>query len=297
MADTTENERNVAIKNLKDDFKLLSIAFQRLWRDVLSLVKSLLPEDMNTVPGLNIPQLNKKWLWGVAVVAFAVLLFVLLLRNCGSGEEAREYDSEEVLSFEYEPRVERPLSPHKISFINYRKAFNDMNDTHLAVAKKIGISPLKSREAVNDATRKLVETNDNEAYTVDNLTHSIPYLVPEAADLLSVIGRNFQDSLVMKHLPPHKLIVTSVLRTQSDVKRLRRGNVNSSANSAHCFGTTFDITWKRFLSVHGETTDNSAKLKQVLAEVLRDLKKAGCCYVKHEVKQACFHITARDFPK
>jgi hypothetical protein len=27
--------------------------------------------------------------------------------------------------------------------------------------------------------------------------------------------------------------------------------------------------------------------------VLRDLKKQGRCYVKHEVKQACFHITAR----
>jgi hypothetical protein len=35
-------------------------------------------------------------------------------------------------------------------------------------------------------------------------------------------------------------------------------------------------------------------LKAVLAEVLRDLKKSGRCYVKHEVKQACFHITARE---
>ncbi|MBQ2878344.1 MAG: hypothetical protein IJE42_05370, partial [Bacteroidaceae bacterium] len=88
-----------------------------------------------------------------------------------------------------------------------------------------------------------------------------------------------------------------VLRTNADVKRLKRSNVNSSSNSAHCYGTTFDISWKRFLSEYGETTENSVKLKLILGEVLRDLKKQGSCYIKHEAKQACFHITARDFPK
>ncbi|MEG1838585.1 MAG: DUF5715 family protein, partial [Bacteroidaceae bacterium] len=34
-------------------------------------------------------------------------------------------------------------------------------------------------------------------------------------------------------------------------------------------------------------------LKLVLSEVLRDLKKAEACYVKYELKQGCFHITAR----
>ena len=34
-------------------------------------------------------------------------------------------------------------------------------------------------------------------------------------------------------------------------------------------------------------------LKMVLSEVLRDLKKQGDCYVKYELKQGCFHITAR----
>lgn len=35
-------------------------------------------------------------------------------------------------------------------------------------------------------------------------------------------------------------------------------------------------------------------LKLVLAEVLRDLKQADRCYVKYEIKQACFHITSRN---
>ena len=35
------------------------------------------------------------------------------------------------------------------------------------------------------------------------------------------------------------------------------------------------------------------RLKLVLAEVLRDLRKSDKCYIKYELKQGCFHITAR----
>ena len=34
-------------------------------------------------------------------------------------------------------------------------------------------------------------------------------------------------------------------------------------------------------------------LKLVLSEVLRNLKKKELCYIKYELKQGCFHITAR----
>ena len=39
--------------------------------------------------------------------------------------------------------------------------------------------------------------------------------------------------------------------------------------------------------------ERDKKLKLVLSEVLRDLKKAGLCYIKYELRQGCFHITAR----
>ncbi|MBR5475955.1 MAG: hypothetical protein IKV17_03960 [Bacteroidaceae bacterium] len=172
--------------------------------------------------------------------------------------------------------------------------FNDANDKQLAVAEKIGVNPLASREELESVLGKLNETDDNRAYKVDNLTHSIPYLVPEANELLTEIGRSFQDSLVMKHLPPAKIIVTSVLRTQGDVKNLGRRNINASKNSAHCYGTTFDITYKRYYTMMGESMDNAGKYTAVLGEVLRDLRKKGRCYVKFERKQACFHITVRE---
>ena len=182
--------------------------------------------------------------------------------------------------------------------VSYKRSFPDLNDKHLEVAKTVGIRPLEDREEAESMKEKLTHITDNEFYVVDSLTHSIPYLVPRASALLDTIGSNFLDSLDDKGLNPNQVIVTSVLRTQSDVKRLRRRNGNASANSAHCFGATFDVSWKRFKKVENEDGRplqdvGSDTLKLVLSEVLRDLRQAEKCYIKYELKQGCFHITAR----
>ena len=182
--------------------------------------------------------------------------------------------------------------------ISYKRSFGDLNDTHMAAAKKIGIKPLKDREAAEKLGGKVMEIKNGDFYQVDSLTHSIPFLVPKASALLDSIGANFLDSLENKGLNPNQVIVTSVLRTQDDVKKLRRVNGNASANSVHMFGTTFDISYKRFFKVEdpdGRPIQDvrADTLKLVLSEVLRDLKKKDMCYVKYELKQGCFHITAR----
>ena len=182
--------------------------------------------------------------------------------------------------------------------VSYKRSFGDLNDAHLAAAKKIGVKPLKNREAAEKLGGKVVEIKSGKLYQVDSLTHSIPFLVPKASALLDSIGANFLDSLESKGLNPNQIIVTSVLRTNDDVKRLRRVNGNASANSVHMFGTTFDISYKRFHKVEdpdGRPMQDvrADTLKLVLSEVLRDLKKKEMCYVKYELKQACFHITAR----
>lgn len=283
--DNLNNKKQEALQNLKGDFKLLFIALQRLSYDILQLIKTV-----------RIP----RWLWyaiGGAVFLFAIFMFV---RSCDSDTEEVDTEVHEArppYAFNRVPRVQRPEVKHRVRGASIKKYFSDLNDTHLSAARKIGIKPLSTREGVKDASRQLVELNDSDAYIVDNLTHSVPYLVPEAAALLKRIGENFQDSLVMKHIAPHKVIVSSVLRTYSDVKKLGRNNINSSKNSAHCYGTTIDITYKRFFSEYGEVLDKDGRLKNVLAEVLRDLKLQECCYIKHEKKQACFHITARCAPK
>jgi len=191
-----------------------------------------------------------------------------------------------------------PAKRNKIYYLNAGRIFRDDNDTHLSAVGKIGIKPLASRDGINNASRELCLVGGamrfGESYVVDKLAHSSPFLVPEAARLLQDIGEAFHDSLRNKHLPAYSVIVTSVLRTDADIKKLSRTNINASKRSVHCYGTTFDITYTRFAKHDDEGPDaRDVDLKAVLTEVLRDLREQGRCYVKYEIKQACFHITTR----
>lgn len=175
-------------------------------------------------------------------------------------------------------------------FRNYQRTFNDMNDKHLRAARTWGIKPVTSEEDLQVQSGKLEKIKSCRWYVVEELTHSLPLLVPRAKELLATIGQNFRDSLDSKDLPSRKIIVTSVLRTRMNVKSLRKKNTNASANSAHIYGTTFDIAYARFGGGKPEERD---QLKTVLAEVLRDLRKEKQCYVRYEFKQGCFHVTVR----
>lgn len=179
---------------------------------------------------------------------------------------------------------------------SYNRDFNDLNDLHLSMAQKVGIEPVASREEAEKASQKMEEIQTNAYYEVEELTHSIPYLIPPAARLLEDIGKNFQDSLSNLNASLYKIKVTSVTRTVDDVKKLKKRNRNSSVNSAHQYGTTFDVSWVRYAKLDEKDTLNIDKdrLKMVLASVLRDLKRADRCYIKHERKQGCFHITVRE---
>ena len=179
-----------------------------------------------------------------------------------------------------------------VYFKNYQRTFNDLNDRHLSSAKRLGITPLKASEDLSKADKSLKEIKSGKLFQVDKLTHSEPYLVSEACDLLGTIARNFKDSLYQKGLPSHSIIVTSVLRTGASVKSLRKSNGNASANSAHVYGTTFDVAYTRFKN-DGRKGAPEEKLKSVLADVLQDLRLQKKCYVRYEYKQGCFHITAR----
>ena len=179
---------------------------------------------------------------------------------------------------------------------NYNKEFNDLQDLHLQAAVSNGISPMTLRGDTLKFKNELVRLpNELELYKMYDLKHSIPFLVPSAAQLFVDIAQNFRDSLYSKDLPVYRLYLTSVLRTGDDLSTLTKRNINASENSTHCYGTTFDISWKRFEQVDADSLNQlpPERLKLVLAQVLFDLKNQQRCYVKHERKQACFHITVR----
>lgn len=190
----------------------------------------------------------------------------------------------------------QPVKNRVTSVRRFEESFPDLNDVQVATASRLGIPQIANREEARKRMNELVYIGDNPFYSVQPLHHSIPYLVPRAARLLDVICRAFNDSLATKGFAPHKLLVTSVLRTQEDVERLRRSNKNASPNSCHQYGTTFDISYNRFLEIKdGGQSDIRwvTVFKSILAEVLEDQRLMGTCYVKYEVHQSCFHITSR----
>lgn len=203
-----------------------------------------------------------------------------------------------------DPSDETPQTPnpHRIRGVwSYSECFPDVQDVQIIAAQKYGIQPVRTREEAEVLVRKhkLVNICHSPFYKVDRLTHSIPYLVPRAQHLLNTISLNFIDSCKVKGLPVHLLMVTSVLRTTDDVSHLQKGNKNATTNSCHCYGTTVDIAYNRFVPVTGTYIPNAALLrwdepmKQVLSEVLSDLRKQQKCYIKYEKKQGCFHLTCR----
>lgn len=188
--------------------------------------------------------------------------------------------------------------PKRVYDVKFAREFNDMNDVHLKAAQAFGVPPVADRSAAEHAKKSLVLLEDTDSYVIDSLTHSIPYLVPSAKALLDRIGENFLDSLASKGLNPNKLVVTSVLRTEEDVKKLRKRNTNASENSTHRYGTTFDISYWHYVKVpdlRGRPYDDVPPewLRATLSQVLKDLHDEKACYVKYERKQTCFHVTLR----
>lgn len=181
---------------------------------------------------------------------------------------------------------------------SYRDCFPDVQDVQIVAARKWGVKPVANRDAAETRKSELVYVGSNPYYDMDKrMTSSIPYLVPRASELLQIIGRNYLDSLAAKGVPLHKIIVTSVLRTEEDVAKLLKKNGNASDQSCHRFGTTIDICYNRYVTVEPPGESRRAvrddTLKWVLSEVLRDIREQGRCYIKYEVKQGCFHITTR----
>lgn len=194
---------------------------------------------------------------------------------------------------------EGPFVPHRIfSVPSFKNAFPDQNDVQLIAAQKYGVKPVASQADAESRKDELVYIGSNPYFYVDRLKSSIPYLVPKASVLVQDIGKTFYDSLQIKGIPLHKIIITSALRSKEDVAKLQLRNQNATTQSCHQYGTTVDIAYNRYKTVQdpeGPTRRavTNDTLKWVLSEVLNDFRKNGRCYIKYEVKQGCFHITVR----
>lgn len=255
----------------------------------------------------------------LVICGFFFLLFIFGLFDCGGGESAdgpvfdtsgehpEDFDRAlfiiDSIVADTVPGVwhtagEMPDEGCVKLTLNYpggrlRTLFNDSNHLHYDAGRQLGINPLMGEIKHLPLRRPLVKVQSNELYYVDNLTYSYPYLIPESKALLDEIATRFHDTLQKRGGGDYRLKVTSLLRTRRSVSRLRRVNRASVDSSAHLFGTTFDISFTRFpysgKGVHRTQED----LKNLLAEILYQIRNEGKCYVIYEHKPGCFHITVR----
>lgn len=187
--------------------------------------------------------------------------------------------------------VAQPLETH---FKGSRSAtFNDSNHVQLEAAEAMGIKPITDMSSAWNLSRPVKKLASCEEYYLDELTHSYPFLVPEAEQLLKEIGARFNQLLWERGQSKYRIKVTSVLRTPETIKDLMRRNKNAVAVSTHQYATTFDISYSKFIRDAAENPRTFGDLSALLSEVIYEFHSKGRCYVKFEGKQSCFHITVR----
>jgi len=174
-----------------------------------------------------------------------------------------------------------------------KEIFNDTNALQLVAAEKNGFKPISSLSDAYHIDKPLIRIFSCDAYMLDDLSASVPYLVPKAAQLLKEIGYAFQDSVRKRGGKAYRIKVTSVTRTEYSVSKLIRRNRAATENSCHRYGTTVDISWVKFDCLDPTMVVSLEDLKNILAEVVQDFRRKGRCYAIFERKSGCLHITVR----
>jgi hypothetical protein len=178
----------------------------------------------------------------------------------------------------------------------FSKKLNNIVPEYLEQARKSGIIPCKDDAAVMENVRKgsLVKVKEGKGYTIEELTHSYPYITPAARELLEEAGRRFREKVSGTRLRGSDFTLTSVTRTTESLKQLQGVNGNASLNSPHLFGNTFDISYRRFETRRIFLTPCDEKfLMEALAEVIFELKQEKKCWATYERQQTCYHVVVR----
>jgi len=228
---------------------------------------------------------NKKTIIYIGIVFFTLLFISILFYTNKKAVKTNNYIGRDQVHF-----ANAPISPSNI--------LKDKNDIHLIHAQKNGLNnPFETDSAFNSQVdeylRKsiLVKVNANGYYQLKSLTHSQPYLIPEAVDMLNEIGARFQKRLEEKNYNKYRFRITSLLRTKETQNKLSRRNGNATEHSAHLYGTTVDISYKNFYNVEADSLESSYEAVQTLTNVLVEMRQECKFLAVRERKQSCFHLT------
>jgi hypothetical protein len=192
----------------------------------------------------------------------------------------------------------------------------DVNAIQLMRAHQLGIPQGADLQQMIAAGRLVQLPEATRLWVLRDMKYSQPYLVPSAAAMLIEIGQRFQARLDSLGLPRFRLEVTSGLRTADAQAALRRRNRNAAhTESAHEFGTTIDIAYRKFsppldngLGKDGPALNadarmvsdsmwmqlaryRSAELQAVLGRVLQEMRIEGKLLTRMERNQPVYHTT------
>ena len=197
-----------------------------------------------------------------------------------------------------------------------------LNAEHVERARRLGVGSVDGSKAIGRLVEegRLVRLPDTtEHFYLQEFDYSVPFVTPDAARLLTIIGERLHADLRAANLPLYRFNVSSLLRTGDNQRALRRINPNAARGvSAHEFGTTLDIVVHIYDYVPREDdalpgtvypeiderleTMRRARyealgmrywrhLKGLLGRVLIDLQQEGLALVTFERQQPVFHIT------
>lgn len=205
-----------------------------------------------------------------------------------------------------------------------RQLTRTRNADHVAMARARGVGRVTGEDDIQQllADERLVALTDTQYYHVQELDYSVPYVTPDAAALLQLIGERLHDKLAEHDLPRYRYVISSGLRTGDNQRALRQINPNATSGvSSHEFGTTLDIVYHKyrygslpedrlpdtpypFLNDRLETLRVQAydalgmrywqELQGILGRVLIELQAEGKVLVILERGQPVFHITVAD---
>ncbi|HUP88846.1 MAG TPA: DUF5715 family protein [Longimicrobiales bacterium] len=187
----------------------------------------------------------------------------------------------------------------------------DRNEKQITRARELGVAhPFDLQRAISSGA--LVELPDSTEYwTLRNLNFSVPYVTPSTQLMLVEIAKRFHHDLDSLGVPRFRLVITSALRTPEKQAQLRRVNSNASRiASAHEFGTTIDIAYRRFAAPYDVATvsadtirqlvdsvlvktafNRSTELQAVLGRVIKEMQAEGKLLVMMERAQPVYHMT------
>ncbi|MCE3297024.1 MAG: hypothetical protein K0R65_2738 [Crocinitomicaceae bacterium] len=178
----------------------------------------------------------------------------------------------------------------------YRSLASQLNDKYFdyiwnSAYQKFG-DVIKTKDQIRPyyLEKKLILVDSSDVYVVDSLFHSYAFLTKDAKILLDDLGKRFQEKIRNTSFRNARILVTSLLRTESTVKRLMRRNRNSLRISSHLHGTTFDIAHNEFVADQSLNEAEIAYLREILAETLNEFRAQDRCFVTYEMNQACFHV-------